>query len=182
MARRSSGVRPTSLRVVAAATLVVGALAALLVLTSLSAAEAHTQLRFADPGPGARVDHPPTQIQLRFFKSTVPDPRTRLTLVGPTGTDLAQGPPSVSGLGISQRLSEPHQVGVYVVSYTVVSSDGHVIRGRYDFLLTVAAPATPSATSSTARWVWLGSALVVLVVAGVGLLLLRRRNEAARAR
>jgi copper resistance protein C len=180
MARLALGARLLSLPAAAAVTLVAGALAALLVAMSPTTAEAHTQLRFADPAPGARVNHPPTQVQLRFFKPTVPDPRTKLTLVGPSGADLAQGPPSVSGLGISQRLAEPHQVGVYVVSYTVVSTDGHVLRGRYDFLLTVAAPASSSGTSPVSRWLWVGSGLVLVLIAGAGLLLLRRRNEAAR--
>jgi len=180
MARRSLGARPLSLRAAGVVTLVAGALAALLLAIFPTSAEAHTQLRFADPAPGARVNHLPTQVQLRFFKATVPDPRTKLTLVAPSGADLAQGPPSVSGLGISQRLAQPHQVGVYVVSYTVVSTDGHVIRGRYDFLLTVAAPASSSGTSPVARRLWIGSALVVLVIAGLGLLRLRHRKDAAR--
>ena len=101
-------------------------------------AEAHTGLQSATPAPGARVGHPPAQVQLHFVKQTVPDPRTRVKVVGPSGKNIAVGHPSVTGLGISQRVSPAHQVGVYIVSYTVVSVDHHVTRGGYDFLLSTA--------------------------------------------
>ncbi len=142
-------------------------------------AAAHTGLRSATPAPGARVGRPPAQVQLHFVKQTVPDPRTRVKVVGPSGTNIAVGHPSVTGLGISQPVSPAHQVGVYFVSYTVVSVDHHVTRGGYDFLLTTAAPVTSTSSFPVWQWALLLSGFVVVVVVGSVVLRSRQRNAAA---
>lgn len=163
-----------------AAALISLALTAVFVWALPTAAFAHTSLRFADPAPGSRVGRPPTQVQLRFVKQSVPDPRTNVTVVGPSGVDIAHGSPSVTGLGISQRVSPAREAGVYVVSYTVVSSDGHLLRGGYDFLLTAAATATATSSQAagSAAWQWwlLGAAFFVIVVVGSFILQSRQRS------
>lgn len=131
-------------------------------------AGAHTSsLVSAEPAPGARVGRPPTQIQLRFLRPSVPDPRTKVAMVSPSGVNLARGTPSVTGLGVSQQVSPAREVGVYVVSYAVVAVDGHLTRGDYDFLLTAGAPAT-SQHGALPVWWWvlLGAGFLGLVLGG----------------
>ena len=133
----------------------------------LSAGAHPSSLVSAEPAPGERVGRPPTQVQLRFLRPSVPDPRTKVAMVGPSGVDLARGEPSVTGLGVSQRVSPAREVGVYVVSYAVVAVDGHLTRGGYDFLLTEAAPAT-SQHAALPGWWWalLGAGFLGLVFGG----------------
>lgn len=157
-----------------AAVLVTLAVTTLLLGVWPGSAIAHTALQQADPAPGTRVGRPPAQVQLRFVKQSVPDPRTRVAVVGPSGVDLAQGPPSVTGLGVSQPVRPARETGVYVVSYTVVSVDGHVTRGGYNFLMTAASTA-PRSTFPVWSWALLGSVFVGLVVAG-SLVLQSRRS------
>ena len=67
---------------------------------------------------------------------------------------------------------------MYVVSYTVVSVDGHLTRGGYNFLLAAASTA-PRSTFPVWSWVLLGSVFAGLVVAGS--LVLQSRRSAPRA-
>ena len=151
-----------------------------LVLSGLPAtALAHMALASADPAPGARVGRPPTQVQLRFGKPTIPDRRNEVRVVGPSGKNIAHGPPSVSGLGISQPVTPAHEAGVYVVSYRVVAVDKHVTQGGYDFLLTTAAPRTSTRSSRAGPWVLGACGFLTVIV--VGAMLLRSRRQAHRA-
>jgi methionine-rich copper-binding protein CopC len=119
----------------------------------------------AEPTPDARVGRLPTQVQLRFRRPPVPDPRTKVAMVSPSGENLAQGKPAVTGLGVSQRVSPAHEIGVYVVSYSVVAVDGHLSRGSYQFLLTAAATSRHDALSIW-WWALIGVGFVGLVVGG----------------
>jgi len=159
---------------VSAAALVALCLSVFIVGTATTSA-AHSALQSADPLPGSRVDRPPTQVRLRLMKASQPDARTRVRVVGPSGVDLAEGPPTVTGLGVSQRLSPAHVIGVYAVSYVIVSVDGHVNRGGYDFLLTTAAPDEPSHLPGGPLAV-VGGVSLVLVVGAVGVLRARQRR------
>ena len=151
---------------------------AFLVSVLAASAVAHTSLQLADPVPGSRVGRAPTQVQLRFAKQSVPDPRTKVAVVGPSGVDLAQGPPSVSGLGVSQRVAPAREAGVYVVSYAVMSADGHLTEGGYDFLLTAAATTRPIGSSSSVwQWVLLGAAFATIVVGGSVIMQSRQRRS-----
>jgi methionine-rich copper-binding protein CopC len=164
---------------ITASLLVAVSVTALVAWQLATPAVAHTGLQSASPAPGARVDRPPAQVQLHFVKQTVPDPRTKVKVVGPSGTNIAVGSPSVTGLGISQRVSPAHQVGVYVVSYTVVSVDHHVTRSGYDFLLTKAAPVTSTNSFPVWQWALLLSGFVVVVVVGSVVLRSRQRDSGA---
>ena len=174
MPRRFSRVRIRG----GAATLIALLLAGLVVGTAPKSV-AHTSLRSADPAPGARVGRPPMQVQLRLMKPSKPDSRTRIRVVGPSGVDLAKGPATVTGLGVSQKVAPAHEVGVYVVSYVVVSIDKHVTRGGYDFLLTGAAPAAPSHIP-VGQLVLVGGVFLILVlVVTVGVQSRQRRASTA---
>ena len=155
-------------RVGAAVLVVLGMSAAFVVAVLPGSAGAHpSSLVSAEPAPGSRVGRPPTQVQLRFLRPSVPDPRTQVAMVSPSGVDLARGEPSVTGLGVSQPVSPATEVGVYVVSYAVVAVDGHLTRGGYDFLLTDAAPET-SQRAGPPIWWWglLGAGFLGLVLGG----------------
>jgi methionine-rich copper-binding protein CopC len=142
--------------------LVLLAVPALAVLAP-SPAQAHAGLQSADPGPGQHVDRLPAQMQLHFGRPTIPDPRTRVVVLGPGGDDVALGQPAASGLGISQRLAPTTVRGLYRVTYAVVSVDGHVTRGRYRFWVT--ATTRPAGGASPALG-WPGLLVLGTVVSG----------------
>ena len=169
-------------RVGAVVLVVLGMSAAFVVAVLPLSAGAHTSsLVSAEPAPGARVGRPPTQVQLRFLRPSVPDPRTKVAMVSPSGVNLARGTPSVTGLGVSQQVSPAREVGVYVVSYAVVAVDGHLTRGDYDFLLTAAAPAT-SQHGALPVWWWvlLGAGFLGLVLGGSVILQSQLRGTGRR--
>jgi methionine-rich copper-binding protein CopC len=133
--------------------------AVLLVLVSLltwsghSPAEAHTNLRSAVPAPNSSTNGAPTQVQLRFGQSTVPDHRTHVSVLVPSGREVARGDAVAGGFGVAQRLSKAREKGWYRVRYTVVFVDGHVGSGVFRFRVTTFDKAAPNHW----KWVWLAA-------------------------
>ncbi|GLY24720.1 copper resistance protein CopC [Micromonospora sp. NBRC 101691] len=190
------------------ASAVVGVLvtAVALCLTPASPAAAHNTLQEATPARDARVTTPPGEITLRFMQKLNPD-LTTITLTDDTGQEMPTGEVTVTGPTGTIAIDEPIANGTYTVAYRVVSADGHPVRGSYRF--TVADPtrttsptdaASPSAVPTTAESptatpspaasdstddgpdtvVLVGAALLgVLALAGIALMLRRRRHDAA---
>jgi hypothetical protein len=113
-------------------------------------------------------------VQLHFAVAAVADQRTAVAVVAPSGRDLATGEAVVTGLGVSQRLDRSDETGWHLVSYRVVSSDGHVSTGEYRFRVRPAGHGGLPVT--TGIWIVLGGGTV-----GVLALLGRARRRAARA-
>ena len=131
-------------------------LAVVLVLVSLatclgpSHAEAHTNLRSAVPGPNSSTNGAPAQVQLHFGQSTVPDRRTHVSVLIPSGRDIARGDAVSGGFGVAQRLATAREKGWYRVRYSVVFVDGHVGSGVFRFRVTTFDKAAPNHW----KWVW----------------------------
>ena len=150
--------KPTVPRSAAARVIVV--LLAVLVLLPVAPVEAHGGLQSADPMPGDHLNTLPRQIRLQFAVPTVPDARTRIDVLTPSGGNLSVGAPQTTGLGVGQRLSEATERGKYRVAFAVVTFDGHVSTGGYAFWVN---PARQSTTGAAAPAWWLG--LIVLLIA-----------------
>ncbi|RKR87477.1 hypothetical protein BDK92_1755 [Micromonospora pisi] len=192
--------------------LVAAASVACVLLTALPAA-AHNSLTSSDPSDGARLDRAPAQLTLTFLAKLDPG-ATIITVIGPDNVSAASAEPTFSGARVMVGF-RPGPAGLYTVGYELPSRDGHPVKGRIRFTVTVGAPAgtapspaaasppvppspvgasaqpTPSAEpgftplAGTGRntvdkggptwWPWAVGG-VVLLVAGVGGGLLRRRR------
>ncbi|SCL16833.1 hypothetical protein GA0070616_1132 [Micromonospora nigra] len=119
-------------------------LAAAAVLLPAAPAVAHNALTGSDPRDGARVATAPQRIELRFLARADPA-TTKVTVTGPDNVAAAGGPPTVSGNRVSVPFT-PGAAGLYIVSYRVVSSDGHPVSGQVRFTLTTGTPAEPASS------------------------------------
>ncbi|WP_392545018.1 copper resistance protein CopC [Oryzobacter telluris] len=150
-----------------------------------SALPMHARLLSSSPVDGSRVDTA-SEVVLAFNEDVDPT-FVKVTVKGPGGSET-QGEPTVDGRQVSQVLAEDLPAGEHLVTYRVVSADGHPISGTVTFTSTVAptstasATPTPSATPSatpattptaettptsseggTGAWVWVLLGVVVLV-------------------
>ncbi|HQY32968.1 copper resistance CopC family protein [Actinotalea sp.] len=139
--------RPTRRRAVRA--VVQGVLLAALCLLTATTAAAHDQLVGSDPPADAVVTTPPAAVTLTFSAELI-DISATVLADGPAGA-LEVGPPTVAGTQVTAALPADLPGGAYVVTWRVVSGDGHPIQGSFGFTIdapvATAAP-TPTATST----------------------------------
>ncbi|MBM3596916.1 MAG: hypothetical protein FJX35_01780 [Alphaproteobacteria bacterium] len=95
------------------------------------AALAHAVLVEARPADGAVLADAPDVVELRFNEPVTP---TVVRVVDALGRDLAKGLPlSTVDQRVALRLDRPLTLGSYVISYRVVSADGHPVAGSVMF-------------------------------------------------
>jgi len=114
-------------------------------------ASAHDELLNATPRDGATVDQLPSEIQLAFDRSVLPD-LSVVRVTGPGGEALATGTPTVAGTVVTQRTAGRAPAGDYRLAYRVVSADGHPVTGGWTFTVrrgaTVGGPDVAADTES----------------------------------
>ena len=111
-------------------------------LFTAAPASAHAVLLRTAPTAGTILDSAPTEVKLTFNEPV--DIRLgRLTVVDPKGKSAVRGKARRSGPDVTIPLRAGLGRGTYVVSYRVVSADGHPVSGGYTFSILV-----PSAQSS----------------------------------
>lgn len=132
-------------RVNRAAALLLSVVAGVLAAVAVAApASAHNSLVGSDPKDGARLAKAPASVRLTFLSRL--DPRTtKVTVTGPDGRSASGGAPAFDRAKVAVPL-EPGAAGRYTVGYEVASGDGHPVKGKIQFTLTVGA--TPSASPS----------------------------------
>jgi copper resistance protein C len=157
---------------------------------------AHNSLVEALPAKDSVLQTAPPTVTLKFL-ATLKAGGATMTVTGPDGA-TAIGAATIDGKTISAPFTGAAG-GLYQVSYDVVSTDGHPVKGSYTFTLQAASPSpapspsaspSPAANStvvsatapspaaesdglSTGGWL-ISAGLAAAVVAG-GLLVLRRR-------
>lgn len=152
---------------------VAAALAALaFVLLGAAPAAAHAELVGSDPAEGAVVDTAPSAVTLTFNEPVRLTPQ-EIAVYDADG-DPVGSTAGASGTAVTVGLTDAEDLadGTYVVSWNVLSDDGHPVSGALTFsvgapsasVATPPAPATSSATVTVVRD-------VLTVVALVGLLL-----------
>jgi copper transport protein len=99
----------------------------LLVLLAGPAA-AHASLVSVDPPDGARLDESPSTVTLTFSERVSAD-LGGVRVLDHDGRQVQQGAARVDGAVVSVDLQADLPDGTYVVSYRVVSADGHPVRG-----------------------------------------------------
>ena len=167
-------------------------------LVAAPTARAHSGLLSSTPANGATVDSFES-VTLRFTEAV----RSRLaTVVLTTENDrpISMATPSVLGSEVTARLAPSAggrlPAGLYIVSYRVVSADGHPVTGSLAFTVagsaspnpsstpsssTAAAPPTPtdsqSGTSISAPAAAVSAAAVVALLVGFAVYLARRNRR-----
>ncbi|WP_457205049.1 copper resistance CopC family protein [Nocardioides sp. P5_C9_2] len=123
-------------------------LAALVLSTLPSPAEAHTELVASTPAQGERVSLDLDRLVLTF-RGDLLAAGAAITVQGPGGEEVPVSLAGTFGASVDARLAL-EVPGRHTVMYRVVGADGHVIAGRLWF--TVVAGAHPgSAAASVSR-------------------------------
>lgn len=140
-----------------------------LMLAPVHAAWAHAQLLSTDPADNAVLAAAPPVIQLRFNEPVAP---LAIKLVSPDGsaTDLTTG--CTGGDSVSVVVPAGQATGTNVLSWRVVSADGHPIGGSLIFSVgqvTGTAMAIATGERSVAVALWASKALLFLAMfVGIG--------------
>lgn len=127
----------------------VGAATLVLIVGGASPAFAHAALLSTEPAAGATLDAPPTEVVLRFSEGVETSGR-QIRVFDAQERRVDSG--DVTGQDGNKTLRLPLgeiSDGTHVVTWSVVSADGHPIRGAFTFV--VGAPTTADAEGLTAR-------------------------------
>jgi hypothetical protein len=109
-----------------------GLLAAAVCLNA-AAAFAHSFLVDASPSAKDHVATSPKLVKLRFGGGVEPAYST-ISIVDSGGKTVAEGAKGQSGKPRELTLDAPElAAGRYTVKYRVLSSDGHIVEGKYEF-------------------------------------------------
>ncbi len=142
----------------------------LAMLTTMSgAAFAHAGLVRSEPADGAVLEQAPAELALTFSETVVP---LALRLIRPDGSGIELPDPAIAGNRLRIALPGGLGAGSHVLSWRVVSQDGHPVAGSVLFSIG-AASAPPAAAEAADRPVqaaiWLSRVLVYLgLFFGVG--------------
>lgn len=110
-----------------------GALAIILSVAGATTAFAHSFLVDATPSSKEHLAASPKTIKLRFGGGIEP-PYSKITIESPDGKVLGEGNAGVPGKPRELTATAPDLApGKYVVRYRVLSSDGHIVEGNYEF-------------------------------------------------
>jgi methionine-rich copper-binding protein CopC len=108
----------------------------LTLIASAPAASAHAALESTIPAKGAIVSASTNRITMLFGEDILvikgQNPNS-ITVSDSRGKKVSTGRVKISGMKISVALKAPLKTGGYKVNYRVVSADGHVVTGSYNF-------------------------------------------------
>jgi len=149
-------------------------LAVLFLLLLSVAASAHAQVVALDPVDGARLPISPTGVSITFNENVSLAPGG-LRVIRPDGSLADVGDEIVAGPSVRQPISHLTD-GWYVMAWSIISADGHVVHGSATFAVGDADAAARPASSSLPSWlevaVWASRGLadlLLLVAAGAAI-------------
>ncbi|MGH3663631.1 MAG: copper resistance CopC/CopD family protein [Micromonosporaceae bacterium] len=155
-------------------------------------AAAHATLLKTSPAQGAVVDSAPRQVTL-VFSETVQPLAGHAKIIGPRGTRFDAGQPRADGDQLVIKMRDGAPRGTYLVSFRVVSADGHPVSGGFSFSVGEPSKNSPKSSESDDSLVvglllvlrYLGHAGLALLVGSAGALAIawparRSRRGAAR--
>jgi copper transport protein len=138
----------------------VGALAVLFALLFAAPAAAHADLVNITPANGAQLDRPPTAVKMTFTESVnLVDGGIRL--VDGVGATVPTSDPTVDGRTVTWLMPADLPKGAYVVTWRVVSSDGHPVTGASSFGVGTAAATVPGAATGAGTAGGTGSTVAI---------------------
>jgi copper transport protein len=152
-----------------------GLAAALLIACAApGAAQAHAEVIAIDPADGSQLAQAPTVISITFSESIGVD-ADAIRIIDATGRQVDVAPESLAGFTLTQPLPALSD-GWYLVSYRIVSADGHILHQASTFGVGAADAAARTAVlawqSANDPLVWGARAaadLSLLIAAGVAL-------------
>lgn len=110
-----------------------GVFAIVFAVAGATSAFAHSFLVDATPSSKEHVATPPKTIKLRFGGGVEP-PYSKITIETADGKVLGEGNTGVPGKPRELTANAPELApGKYIVRYRVLSSDGHIVEGNYEF-------------------------------------------------
>jgi copper transport protein len=124
-------------------------LALLLLVCFATPAAAHAELVSVTPANGVQLARPPSEIKLTFTES-VNLVNDGIRLLDPVGATVPTNGPTVKGQSVSLPIPANLPDGPYVLTWRVVSSDGHPITGASSFGVGTAPAHVPGSTTGTA--------------------------------
>jgi copper transport protein len=126
------------------------AVALVCLLVPASPASAHASLSASSPAAGSVVQDEPAEVTLTFTEP-VNVGLGRVVVVDPSGKNAQAGKPSrrSGGTVVAVKLKPGLPRGTYVVSYRVVSADGHPISGGISFSIGAASKSTGADTAAS---------------------------------
>lgn len=139
-----------------------------LTLSSIGTAWGHAQLLSTDPAENAVLEAAPSQVTLTFNEPVSP---LTLTLIGPDGSALNVTGQTTGGEIVSVQLPSGMASGTHVLSWRVVSTDGHPIGSSLVFAIDHITGAAPVGLADPAVTIALWGAKALLFVCmfvGVG--------------
>jgi copper transport protein len=126
-----------------------GTLAVMLAVVFATPAAAHAELVSISPANGAQLTTPPTEVRMTFTERVnLIDGGIRL--IDEDGRTVRARDPSVNGRTVSWPMPAELPDGSYVVTWRVVSADGHPVSGASSFSIRTAVAAEPGSTTGTA--------------------------------
>ena len=151
-------------------------LAVACVLLLAAPGSAHAELVQTTPANGQRLETAPAKVTLAFSES-VNLLEDGISLLDSHGATVSTPDPTVDGHTVTWPMPKHLRNGPYVVTWRVISADGHPVDGASSFGVGTAPPAvvagisTAQSTAQTAPWQVVGARLVgylaFAVVAGL---------------
>lgn len=128
------------------------AIAAVLFVALPAPAHAHDGLASSDPIADSVLDIAPVAITLTFTGDILGGASSTAVLVhDASGAQVQTGTPVVDGPVVTQALSPSAISGAFLVTWRVVSSDGHPISGEFSYKVDAPAPAPTTSASASAE-------------------------------
>ena len=121
---------------------------ALLAVTAVTPAVAHTDLVSSDPADGQTLSAPPQKLTMRFGEDIL-DGGARVVAEDDRGAEVALGPVQVAGPDLIATWPQTAAAGKYTVAWRAVSDDGHPLEGTFAFTVK-SADESPTADTPTA--------------------------------
>ena len=109
----------------------------LLIFAGMQSADAHAQLSLSNPTKNQIVRTLPSLVWLEFDGDLLSFGDKQINTITVTNSIKKRvdiGGPIVGGARISTRLKANLSAGKYLVSYRIVSEDGHPVEGSYSFI------------------------------------------------
>lgn len=121
-------------------------------MVTVTEAAAHEQLISSSPGADEHAATAPDSVTLRFDGRPL-DIGATVLVVDASGRDHVGGPPRIEGNDIHVPLEDELVDGHYQVRWRIVSGDGAIVSGHYNFSVgqTTGTPTVPPPHSSDAE-------------------------------
>lgn len=98
-------------------------------------ASAHAALVRIDPGDGARLGAAPAKVALEFNENVATP--AFVVITAPDGSRVRTGKVTILDKTVTVTVAPVDMKGTYLMSYRVVSADGHPVEGSTTFDVTI---------------------------------------------